>query len=105
MIFHTEIKYDRTELIKTLDHLGSLTSFADKLISLSFHQYELSLNSEEVQSLFFSYQYQLKLEFDYINKCLMHFLEKYLSFKLIELKDKKHNDDSFLLKKIRIDKI
>jgi hypothetical protein len=83
-------------------HLTVLSEMIYRLIDLSHYSYSISVDNSEVKKIFSDMEYALCQEFDYINTCLLSFLEKYLTIKADVINDNKRYDNAFIMKKIQL---
>ena len=76
------LNLEGAESIQVKLHLPELKSFFGSILSSFGFKTEVSSNNYEVQKLFVEMENALQTEFNYINKGLINFLEKYLSLKI-----------------------
>ena len=73
---------DNSESIQVKLHLPELKNFFDSIISSSEYKLHASSDTYEIQNIFSNMEHALRSEFNYINKSLISFLEKFLSIKI-----------------------
>jgi len=83
-------------------HLTVLSEMIYQLIDLNYNSYSISVNNIEVNKIFADAEYALRQEFNYINGCLLNFLEKYLTVKVDVINDNQKHDNVLIMKKIHI---
>ncbi len=76
------LNLEGSESIQVKLHLPELKKFFGSIISSFGSKTDVSSNNYEVQKLFVEMENALQREFNYINKGLINFLEKYLSLKI-----------------------
>ena len=59
-----------------------LTKFCISVIRAFGYNSGLSIDSIQVQDIYVGFEFDIKSEFAYLNKCMLNFLEKYLSLKI-----------------------
>jgi len=82
-----------------------LTKFCISVIEAYGYNSGLSIDSIQVQDIYSSIGHNMKLEFAYLNKCLINFLEKYLSFKINSGNEYDPNKSELNLKYIQLNKM
>jgi hypothetical protein len=93
------------EKFDMLDHLPILNSFFDELVRLSDYTANMSVDNAQAKEAFFDKEKNLKPEFEYVNGCVITFLEKYLSMNLSPAEVRDGENDNLLLKKIQISRL
>ncbi|MBI5730148.1 MAG: hypothetical protein HY963_03330 [Ignavibacteriales bacterium] len=83
-------------------HLTVLSEMIYRFIDLSHYSYSISVDNSEVKKIFSDMEYALCQEFDYINTCLLSFLEKYLTIKADVINDNKRYDNALIMKQIQL---
>lgn len=83
-------------------HLTVLSEMIYRFIDLSHYSYSISVDNSEVKKIFSDMEYALCREFDYINTCLLSFLEKYLTIKADVINDNKRYDNALIMKQIQL---
>jgi len=68
--------------------LLDLTKFCISVMEAYRYNSGLSIDSIQIQDIYVGLEYEIKSEFAYLNKCLINFLEKYLSLKINPDKEK-----------------
>jgi len=76
------LNLEGAESIQVKLHLPELKSFFGTILSSFSFKTDVSSSDYEVQKLFVEMENVLQTEFNYINKGLINFLEKYLSLKI-----------------------
>lgn len=89
---------DNSESIQVKLHLNELKNFFNSIISSSGYKSHASSDTYEIQNIFAEMEHDLRSEFNYINKSLISFLEKFLSIKI----NVKH-DSIIMNKKMELD--
>ena len=104
MWIESDAVYKHSDKIDVIIQLPQLASFANKLISIYDYSTSVSVDKAEVRDSFYEVLDLLQVEFEYVNSCLVGFLEKFLSlsFNLTEKKDLLKSN--LLLRKIEISK-
>ncbi len=85
-----------------LIHLPILNSFFEELVRLSDYAANISAENIQAKEAFFEKERDLISEFEYVNGCVLAFVEKYLSVNLLVAEKKDFMNDEILLKKIQI---
>ncbi|MCK9279893.1 MAG: hypothetical protein M0P71_04675 [Melioribacteraceae bacterium] len=80
--------------------LDGLNRFIEQFNSISIKKPNLITDSYVIESLFLDYQKMLTKEFNYINSCLIQFLEKLIMFKYSS--NERTNGKSLTIKSIQI---
>jgi len=83
-------------------HLTVLSDMINKIIEFSRYSYSISVDSTGIMKIFSGLEYGLRNEFDYINTCLLSFLEKYLTVKADILNDEMEYDNTLIMEKIHL---
>jgi len=83
-------------------HLTVLSEMIYRLIDLSHYSYSISVDNTEVKKIFSDTEYALRQEFNYINICLLSFLEKYLTIKADVINDNQRDGNALIMKKIQL---
>ncbi|MCX6169952.1 MAG: hypothetical protein NTX65_11460 [Ignavibacteriales bacterium] len=98
------LNLEGSESLQIKLHLNELNKFFGSIISTFGFRSDVSSNTYEVQKYFLEMESALQMEFNYLNKGLINFLEKYLSCK-INLKNDESNTRHMLeLKLLQINK-
>jgi hypothetical protein len=85
--------------------LIDLTKFCISVIEAYRYNSGLSIDSIQIQDIYFGLEYEIKSEFSYLNKQLINFLEKYLSLKINPDKESKPAKSELKLKFIQLNKM
>lgn len=85
--------------------LPELNLFVQDLSELEELTYSLNAETIEVKKKFYQRNELLQTEFNYLNSCLVEFLEKYLSIKYNFTAGAQNQTDSLLLRKVQITKL
>lgn len=93
------------EKFEMLTHLPILNSFFEELVRLSDYATNISADNARAKEAFFEKERDLISEFEYVNGCVLAFLEKYLTMNLIVAEKKDFTNDELLLKKIQITRL
>lgn len=88
---------ENSESIQVKVHLTQLKQFFDSIISSSIYKSNVSSDTFEVAQIFTDMQQDLQKEFNYINRSLINFLEKFLSIKI-----NTKNDSAILSRKLEL---
>jgi len=83
-------------------HLTVLTEMINKIIDHSHYSYSISADSTEVKKIFSDIEHDLRQEFDYINICLLGFLEKYLKIKIEVIDDNQRYGNALIMENIKL---
>ncbi|MEW6654055.1 MAG: hypothetical protein AB1394_11390, partial [Bacteroidota bacterium] len=67
--------------------------------------YSLNSDNTEVKKIFYQKINLLQTEFNYLNSCLVAFLEKYLSIKYNFTASAANQNESLLLRKVQINRL
>lgn len=86
-------------------HLPEIKHFLDHLYSACGHKSSLSSDTFEVQKIFVETENRLAAEFNYINRSLINFLEKFLSTKINCKNGNSKNENKLELNMFQIRKI
>ena len=82
-----------------------LTKFCTSVIEAYSYNSGLSIDSIQVQDIYSQLEYEMKSEFAYLDRCLIIFLEKYLSLKNISGNEYDQNKSELKLKYIQLNKM
>lgn len=92
------------EKFDVLTQLPYLNAFANQLVNLNDYSLNISVDKTDVREAFNEIEKSLNVEFDYLNGCLIGFLEKYLSLNF-NVQSKRESFDNLLLRNIEITKL
>ena len=93
------------EKFEVITHLPVLNSFFEELVRLSDYSVNISADNAQAKDAFFNKEKELKPEFEYVNGCVIAFIEKYLSMNLNLVENKDEMNNNILLKKIQISRL
>jgi hypothetical protein len=82
-----------------------LTKFCMSVIEAYGYNSGLSIDSIQVQDIYSEFEYEMKSEFAYLDKCLINFLEKYLTLKISSGNEYDPNKSELKLKYIQLNKM
>jgi hypothetical protein len=82
-----------------------LTKFCISVIEAYSYKSGLSIDSIQVQDIYSEFEYEMKSEFAYLDRCLINFLEKYLSLKNISGNEYEQNKSELILKYVQLNKM
>ncbi|KAF0151683.1 MAG: hypothetical protein FD143_1816 [Ignavibacteria bacterium] len=85
--------------------MPELFLFVIELLDLEDLTYSLNSENAEVKKIFYQKSNMLQTEFNYLNSCLVAFLEKYLSIKYNFTASALSKNESLLLRKVLINKL
>jgi len=85
--------------------LPELAALVQDFVDLENLTYSLNSETTEVKKRFYQRNELLQVEFNYLNSCLVAFLEKYLSIKYNFTAGAQNQNDSLLLRKVQITKL
>jgi hypothetical protein len=99
-IFHSFIDGSPTK-----HQLLDLTKFCISVMEAYRYNSGLSIDSIQIQDIYVRLKYEIKSEFAYLNKCLINFLEKYLSLKTNPEKESEPAKSELDFKYIQLNKM
>jgi len=86
-------------------NMPELNTFIMELLELEELSYNLNSENTDVRQLFNKRSYSLSTEFNYLNSCLITFIEKYLSIKYNFTAGALNQNENMLLRKVQINKL
>jgi len=90
---------------QTKHQLLDLTKFCISVIEAYSYNSGLVIDSIQIQDIYVRLEYDIKSEFAYLNKCLINFLEKYLSLKINPDKESEPAKSELKFKNIQLNKM
>ncbi|MFA7418996.1 MAG: hypothetical protein WCZ90_04850 [Melioribacteraceae bacterium] len=96
---------DSRDLAGSRTELPALSSLLDDFIEMEELTYNLNADTIEVKKKFSQRKDLLMPEFNYLNSCLVVFLEKYLSIKYNFTAGAQNRNEGLLLRKVQITKL
>jgi hypothetical protein len=104
MNISSPVIYDKADKIDVKPKLIFLKEFSSSVVNLYSYENGISTSDYKIQKAFDNYENDLLREFDYINKCLISFLEKYLSLKMNTNSSPKIIERHLILKSMELKK-
>jgi hypothetical protein len=105
LYFNTPHFAKQDDKIEIKDKLPYLTTFVNELVDLNEISYLIKADSIEVKKIFFEKEEEMRLEFDYLNSCMVGFLEKYLSMKFNSADKRFSTEEVLSLLKAQVEKV
>jgi len=99
------ISLQNADTLQIKTELNSLQDFIKSVFNPGVSPEINWAENSEVQKIFFQMEKPLHSEFDYINECLLNFLEKFLSIKLNIKNENSNARDLLALKFLQVKKI
>lgn len=109
--FMISVHFNTPHFAKLNDHievktnLPYLTGFVNELVDLNDLSYLVKADSTEVKKIFFEKEESIRSEFDYLNNCMVSFLEKYLSMRYYSDLKSNGTDEMLSLIRVQVEKV